>query len=140
MASTVEIDILLPSTDDPSPDVPDGGRVGVTRRTIHLWINDPSFLKWHARPDQIPGCRMASYKDGDQESRDVPQGGSAYYDDTGLLIFKLLGIKPGTGRDPIHPNVFFERDGFWVKLPPGVSTKEFTYMITSVNGQGPDGP
>jgi hypothetical protein len=126
----VEIDILLPSTDDSDP--PDGGRQGVTRRTIHIWINDPSSLRWHARPDQLPSCRNGRYKDGDQESKDVPPGGSAFYDDTGELIFKLLGLKPGTGRDPIRPNAYFEREGFWVKKPFPFPSRDFTCMVSAV--------
>ena len=135
--AVVEIEILLPASS--SSDLNGSSRrEGVTRRTLHVWINNPSFLKWHARPDQIPNCQRASYKDGDQESKDVPPGGSAYYDDSGTLIFKLLQLKPGVGRDPIRPNQFSEREGLWVKMPPGVTSRDFTYVITAVDGKGQD--
>jgi hypothetical protein len=133
MASIVEIDILLPSSVDPDPPS-GGGRRGVTRRTIHIWINSPSFLTWHASADQLPGCQRGSYKDGDQQSKDVPPSGSAYYSDSGSLVFKLLQIKPGSGRDRIRPGDF-EREGFWVDPPFPFQSKDFTYVVTAVDGK-----
>jgi hypothetical protein len=128
MASTYLIEFLRPMSnielgEDPS-----------FERTIAvIEVNRPRNERWRSYEELLAPSQSGTYKDGDQESRDVPPGGSAYYNDNGVLTFKLIGFKP-RGYDRIPPGRV--GDGFFVQGGPVVlGNSQFTWRMLAVDGK-----